>query len=90
MNYLAILKGLIAIVHSFANYLNNKQLIDAGIAQATLEGLKDVQIKIAMANDAVRDVDSLPISEDTANRANTEITVTDIRKYNAIYRKLCQ
>lgn len=70
MNYLAILKGLIAIVHSFANYLNNKQLIDAGIAQATLEGLKDVQNKIAMANDAVRDVDSLPISQDPANRAN--------------------
>ena len=70
MNYLAILKGLINLVHSFANYLNNKQLIDAGIAQATLEGLKDVQNKIAMANDAVRDVELLPISQDPANRAN--------------------
>jgi len=29
-----------------------------------------VEKKISMANDAVRDVDSLPISEDPANRAN--------------------
>lgn len=69
MNYLAILKGLIAIVHSFANYLNNKQLIDAGIAQATVEGLKDVQTKIAMANDAVRDI--VPLDKDPNNRANS-------------------
>lgn len=68
MNYLAILKGLIAIVHSFANYLNNKQLIDAGIAQATLEGLNDVKTKIAMANDAVNDI--VPIDKDPNNRAN--------------------
>ena len=70
MNYLAILKGLIAIVNSFATYLNNKQLIDAGIAQATLKGLNDVINKINMANDAIRDVDSLPIEQDPANRAN--------------------
>ena len=68
MNYLAILKGLIAIVHSFANYLNNKQLIDAGIAQATLEGLNDVKNKIAMANDAVNDI--VPLNKDVNNRAN--------------------
>ncbi len=71
MNYLAILKGLISLVHSFANYLNNKQLIDAGIAQATAKGLNDVINKINMANDAVRDIDSLPIEDDTANRANS-------------------
>lgn len=70
MNYLAILKGLIAIVHSFANYLNNKQLIDAGIAQATVKGLEDVKNKINMANDAIANVDSLPINQDPANRAN--------------------
>lgn len=70
MNYLAILKGLVAIVHSFANYLNNKQLIDAGIAQATVRGLEDVQNKINLANDAIANVDSLPKSEDSANRAN--------------------
>lgn len=68
MNYLAILKGLIAIVNSFATYLNNKKLIDAGIAQATLEGLQDVQIKIAMANDAVNDI--VPLDKDPNNRAN--------------------
>lgn len=70
MNYLAILKGLLAIVHSFANYLNNKQLIDAGIAQATVKGLEDVQNKINMANNAIANYDSLPKSEDSANRAN--------------------
>lgn len=60
MNYLAILKGLIAIVHSFANYLNNKQLIDAGIAKATLEGLEHANKAIAdtraaQSDDSVRD-----------------------------------
>ncbi len=69
MNYLAILKGLIAIVHSFANYLNNKQLIDAGIAQATVRGLEDVQNKINMANDAIAN-DIVPIDQDPANRAS--------------------
>jgi hypothetical protein len=71
VNYLAILKGLIAIVHSFASYLNNKQLIDAGIAQATAKGLNDVLNKINFANDAIANVDELPISEDSANRANS-------------------
>jgi hypothetical protein len=60
VNYLAILKGLIAIVHSLANYLNNKQLIDAGIAQAALKGLEDANkaindTRIAQSDDSVRD-----------------------------------
>jgi len=48
----------------------DKKLIDGAIAEQTLKGLQDVQDKIAMANDAVRNVDSLPIDKDPNNRAN--------------------
>lgn len=68
MNYLAILKGLVALVSYVAKYFSDKRLIDAGVAQATLEGLKDVQEKMAIARDAVANVDSLPVDKDPANR----------------------
>lgn len=60
MNYVAILKTLLAIVHSFASYLNNKQLIDAGMAKATLEGLEHANKAIAdtraaQSDDSVRE-----------------------------------
>lgn len=70
MNYLALLKGLVTLVTSIAQYMRDKKLIEAGVAQATLEGLQDVQNKMAVARDAIANVDSLPIEQDTANRAN--------------------
>lgn len=69
MNYLAFLKGLVTLVTSIAQYMRDKKLIDAGVAQATLEGLQDVQNKMAIARDAVARVDELPIDQDPANRA---------------------
>lgn len=70
MNYLALLKGLVSLVTSIAQYMHDKRLIEAGVAKATLEGLQDVQNKMAIARDAVDRVDELPVSEDPANRAN--------------------
>jgi hypothetical protein len=70
MNYLALLKGLVSLVSCVAKYFSDKQLIDAGVAKATLEGLQDVENKMAIARDAVASVDSLPIDKDPANRAN--------------------
>lgn len=45
-------------------------MMDVGAAMAVVEGLKDVQEKMAIARDAVANVDSLPIESDEANRAN--------------------
>jgi len=69
MNALTLLKGLVSLVTSIAQYMHDKQLIEAGVAKATLEGLQDVQSKIAIARDAVANVDSLPVNKDPANRA---------------------
>lgn len=60
MNYLALLKGLVTLVSSIAQYLRDKKLIDAGVAQAVLEGLEDankaiIDIKRAQSDDGVRD-----------------------------------
>jgi hypothetical protein len=47
VNYALILKGILAAVHSFANYLNNKQLIDGAVAKTVLEGLEHANKAIA-------------------------------------------
>lgn len=59
MNYLALLKGLVTLVTSIAQYMRDKKLIDAGVAQAVLEGLEDANkaiadIKHAQSDDSVR------------------------------------
>lgn len=70
MNALTLLKALVALVTSVANYLKDKQLIEAGAAQAVLKGLRDANDAIALANDARQHYDSLPIESDTENRDN--------------------
>lgn len=69
--YLAsIIKAILSLASTLAQYAHDKQLMDAGEAKAIIEGLKDVQTKMAIARDAVANVDSLPIDSDPANRAN--------------------
>lgn len=69
--YLAsIIKAILSLASTLAQYAHDKQLMDAGEAKAIIEGLKDVQTKMVIARDAVANVDSLPVSEDPANRAN--------------------
>jgi hypothetical protein len=68
--HLTLIKLFLTLANALLQNAKEKRLIDGAIAEYTLKGLEDVQNKIAMANDAVRDVDSLPIEDDTANRAN--------------------
>lgn len=68
--YLSILKLVLIIAITMLQQARDKKLIDGALAEASLEGLKDVQNKVAMARDAVRNVDSLPVDKDPANRAN--------------------
>lgn len=69
MNILTLIKAFISLASTLAQYAHDKKMMDAGEARAILEGLKDVQNKMAIARDAVNNVDSLPVSEDPANRA---------------------
>jgi hypothetical protein len=69
--HLTLIKLFLTLANALLQNAKEKRLIDGAIAEYTLKGLEDVQNKIAMANDAVRDVDSLSIEDDTANRANS-------------------
>jgi len=51
MNWLALLKGLLALSNSLTEYLRNKQLIDAGEAQAISEGLQNAQDAVQKARE---------------------------------------
>jgi len=71
MNWLALLKGLLALSNSLTEYLRNKQLLEAGEAQAISEGLQNAQDAIQKArearNTAVREFDKrdgVPDDED--------------------------
>jgi hypothetical protein len=55
MNWLAILRALLGLASSLTTYLQNKQLIEAGEAQAIVEGLKNAQDAITRARKARRD-----------------------------------
>jgi hypothetical protein len=68
--YLTLIKLFLTLANALLQNARDKKLIDGAIAEQTLKGLQDVQDKIAMANDAVRNVDSLPIDKDPNNRAN--------------------
>lgn len=71
MNWLALLKGLLSLSNSLTEYLRNKQLLEAGEAQAISEGLQNAQVAIKKArearNNAVREFDKrdgVPDDED--------------------------
>ena len=54
MNWLAMLRALLGLASSLTAYLQNKQLIEAGEAQAIAEGLKNAQDAITKARKARR------------------------------------
>lgn len=70
MNALTLLKGLVALVTSVANYLRDKRLMDAGAAESVLKGLNDANDAINRANAARANADSVQIESDPDNRAN--------------------
>lgn len=70
MNAVGILKAILSLAATLAEYFKNKQLMDAGAAQAVLKGIRDADDAIARANAARNNADSLPVSDDPANRDN--------------------
>lgn len=70
LNIASIIKLFLTLASTLAQYAHDKKMMDVGAAMAVVEGLKDVQEKMAIARDAVANVDSLPIESDEANRAN--------------------
>jgi hypothetical protein len=70
MNALALLKGLVALVSSIAEYMRDKRLIELGAAESVLKGLQDADKAIKLANDARANANSVPISTDQDDRAN--------------------
>jgi hypothetical protein len=52
MGWGAALAGLLKLLVALAQYLGNKQLLDAGAAKAIAEGANDTLARIAAARDA--------------------------------------
>ena len=46
MSWLAVITSLIKLISVFADYLNNKQLLDAGEAKAISEGQNEILLKL--------------------------------------------
>lgn len=68
--HLTLIKLFLTLANALLQNAKEKRLIDGAIAEYTLKGLQDVQDKIAMANDAIANVDELPLDQDPNNRAN--------------------
>lgn len=71
MNWLALLRALLGLANSLTAYLHDRQLIEAGEAQAIYEGLRNAQEAINKARRArtaaVREFDKrdgMPDDED--------------------------
>lgn len=74
MNFLAILKLLLALADNLTSYLHDRQLMEAGAAQETLKNIKGAQDAISKAEairrDVRRDLDANPdrVSDDDGFR----------------------
>jgi hypothetical protein len=70
MDILGVLKVFLLITQQIAQYVSNKQLLEAGQAQSILKGLQDAEETINRARTARANYDSLPVDADEANRDN--------------------
>ena len=55
MNFVSLLRAILGLASTLANYLQSKQLMDAGEAQAVIKSLEHAQNAITKANKA-RDI----------------------------------
>lgn len=60
MNIVSIIKLVLSLASSLAQYAHDKKLMDAGAAQSVLEGLKNANEAIYRANAARADAAKLP------------------------------
>lgn len=65
---LAILKLLLVLASTVAKYYQDKQLLEAGAAQAILESINNANETINRANIARDNANSLPTDTDPYNR----------------------
>lgn len=70
MNIVAIIKLLLSLASSIAQYAHDKRLMDAGANEAILKGISDANDAITRANSARNNASQLPVSEDKNNRDN--------------------
>lgn len=70
MPAVSILKILLELAKKVASYVRDKQLMEAGAAQAILRGVNDANDAIDRADNARRNYDSLPVESDPENRDN--------------------
>lgn len=70
MAAVSILKILLELANKVASYVRDKQLMEAGAAQAILRGVNDANDAIDRADNARRNYDSLPVESDPQNRDN--------------------
>ena len=70
MTWLKLLGALLSIADALAGYLANRQLLEAGEAKATAEGLRKAHEAIKRAQDARRGVSTDPdsVRDDPFNR----------------------
>lgn len=65
MGWLSIAAGLLKIVNLIAGYLKDRQLIDAGKAEAIVEGTQHVS---AMVDDAAKGATGMQFDSDWSKR----------------------
>lgn len=67
---LQLIQLLASVVCSLVGYAEDKQLLDAGAAKAIMEGMKDVNEKIANARAVRADTRGVSVDTDKRNRDN--------------------
>lgn len=67
--YLTLAKLFLTLASAVIQYMNNKQLLEAGAAQATLKGIQDANDAIMVAKSArAASANSVPDTTDPFNR----------------------
>lgn len=65
MPWLSLLSGLLQLVNVLAGYVKDKQLVDAGKAEAIVDGMQHVS---AMVDDAARGAAGMQFDTDWSKR----------------------
>jgi hypothetical protein len=60
----------LSLASSITQMIHDRDMMEAGEAKSILEGIKNVQNKVAIAKSAAANANKLPVSEDPNNRDN--------------------
>ena len=70
MNIVGLLKLILSLASTLAEYAKNKQLMDAGASEAILKGVRDADDAIRRADSARNNADNISPVIDPNNRDN--------------------